>query len=429
MKKSRWTSYINLDDKSGLVYNALSESFVALPSDTMKALKSGSIESLPTHIQENLKKAGVIIDDDIDEVDALRKLIDKIDNDNSLFFLHVNPTLDCNFNCWYCYENHVKGSAIDETTLKSIENMARRVIETSDNLKVFQLAFFGGEPLLMFEKAVKPLVSAISGFCKDKGVKLQVHFTSNADLLTDDMIDFLRPHKATFQITLDGGRENHDKTRFGKGGTPSFDNILRNVRKLLDNGLTVGLRINFTGENVDSTHEIIDILDSYPEELRQLISVDYQRVWQSGSNSNCDTAYAKARQFRRRLNKAGFATGNNRLIDGVRNSCYGDKRNQVLINFNGDAYCCTARDFKREHRMGHIREDGTVEWEGDCFDQRMSSKFSKPVCQSCRIAPLCGGGCRTQAMEHPDSDECIYRFTEDEIDELIIERFEDRHIK
>lgn len=242
------------------------------------------------------------------------------------------------------------------------------------------------------------------------------------------MIRFLKPHQAGFQITLDGGRENHNKTRFGKGGTPSFDDILTNVRKLAEAELPIGLRINYTAENIESTNEIIDIISGWSEEIKRFIGVDYQRVWQDGDNKNNDPTYAKTRQFRKRLNEAGFRTGNNRILNGVCDSCYGDKRNQLLVNYNGDVFCCTARDFKPEHRMGRLADDGNVVWEGDRFEKRMASKFSKPVCHECRIAPLCGGGCRTQATEHPEPYKCIYGYTADEMDEFIIERFEELHM-
>lgn len=33
-------------------------------------------------------------------------------NDSELYHVIVNPTLDCNLDCWYCYENKIPGSAM-----------------------------------------------------------------------------------------------------------------------------------------------------------------------------------------------------------------------------------------------------------------------------------------------------------------------------
>ncbi len=430
MKLSRYNSYISLGEKAGLIFNAFTDSFVAVKSssDGFAKVRNGDITSISSELQKQLEEAGAVVADDFDEVDALRKRIDEIDNNDSFLLLHINPTLDCNFRCWYCYENHIKGSCMTPETYGNVVKLVKNRIAKQPNLKYLQLSFFGGEPLLRFDEVVKPLISEIAALCKDAGIDISVHFTSNSHLLTDEMILFLKPHQAGFQITLDGGRENHNKTRFGKGGTPSFDDILTNVRKLAEAELPIGLRINYTAENIESTNEIIEIISAGPDEVKKFVSVDYQRVWQDGDNKNNDPTYAKTRQFRKRLNEAGFRTGNNRILNGVCDSCYGDKRNQLLVNYNGDVFCCTARDFKPEHRMGRLADDGNVVWEGDRFEKRMASKFSKPVCHECRIAPLCGGGCRTQATEHPEPYKCIYGYTADEMDEFIIERFEELHM-
>lgn len=110
--------------------------------------------------------------------------------------------------------------------------------------------------------------------------------------------------------------------------------------------------------------------------------------------------------------------------DAVRNSCYGDKRNYLLVNYDGGVYLCTARDFDDAHRAGTLQGDGTVEWRDNAHECRLAAKFSKPVCHTCRIAPICGGGCCTQALEHPEPDKCIYGYTEEQKDAMVANRFE-----
>ena len=52
---------------------------------------------------------GFIINDDIDEIDIIRYRNRKATIESRDYNLVINPTLECNFNCWYCYENHPKG--------------------------------------------------------------------------------------------------------------------------------------------------------------------------------------------------------------------------------------------------------------------------------------------------------------------------------
>ncbi len=433
MKLSRYNSYISLGDKAGLIYNAFSDSFITVKSssdDFEKILKS-DLQSISPLLIQQMKDAGALISEEIDEAEAVKNRIESVDNDDSFLYIHINPTLDCNFRCWYCYENHVKDSCMSPDTIRNIVKLIEDRIEKQQNLKLIHLSFFGGEPLLRFNEVVKPLISKISAICTGHEIRLSVHFTSNSFLLDDEMISFLKEYNSGFQITLDGGRENHNRTRFGKGGIPSFDGILENVKKLALSKIPVGLRINYTRDNIDSTEEIINIISEWPDEAKKIIAVDYQRVWQDRSPRSNDPVYDKARIFRKRLRNAGYLVRNNRIINGVANSCYGDKRNQLLVNYNGDVFCCTARDFKSENRLGYLDENGQVVWEGDGFEKRMSLKFSKPACHRCRIAPICGGGCRTQAVEHIDSDpeKCMYSYSDELIDEYIIERFEERYMQ
>ena len=169
MKLSRYNSYISLGEKAGLIFNAFTDSFVAVKSssDGFAKVRNGDITSISSELQKQLEEAGAVVADDFDEVDALRKRIDEIDNNDSFLLLHINPTLDCNFRCWYCYENHIKGSCMTPETYGNVVKLVKNRIAKQPNLKYLQLSFFGGEPLLRFDEVVKPLISEIAALCKD----------------------------------------------------------------------------------------------------------------------------------------------------------------------------------------------------------------------------------------------------------------------
>lgn len=114
----------------------------------------------------------------------------------------------------------------------------------------------------------------------------------------------------------------------------------------------------------------------------------------------------------------------NYLPCDVRNSCYGDKLNHILINYNGDVFACTARDFSQENRIGFIDANGVIHYDTDTVAKRNNLKLSKKICKSCRIAPLCGGGCKQRASESPDGDKCTFNYTDEEIDNMILDIFE-----
>ena len=116
MKLSRWNSYIELGGGKGLVYNSFADRFLVVKdvSGDFVHARAGSIPDLSSGFVNQMKLAGAIVDDCVDEIAEVGKLIEYVDNDDSTFELIINPTRDCNFHCWYCYENHLKGSKMDE---------------------------------------------------------------------------------------------------------------------------------------------------------------------------------------------------------------------------------------------------------------------------------------------------------------------------
>lgn len=430
MKLSRWNSYIELGGGKGLVYNSFADRFLVVKdvSGDFVHARAGSISDLSSGFVDQMMKAGAIVDDDVDEVAEVGKMIGEVDNDDSTFELIVNPTLDCNFHCWYCYENHLKGSKMDEGIVSAITTLIKDRIYKQNNIRNFHLSFFGGEPLLCFDSVVLPLIKESDAICTKSDVVFSVHFTTNAYLITEDMIEHLAPFRPSFQITLDGGESHHDNTRFAEGKKPSFRIIINNIRRLSMAGMTVILRINYTERNLDSTQEIIDILESFPKECRENIRVDYQRVWQDIPFDGKFKLEEKVDILRKRLIEIGYGISNNRIIDYVRNTCYGNRRNELLVNFNGDVFACTARDFNTESRLGFLTLEGKVEWNEELMKIRRTCRFSKKVCHDCRIAPLCGGGCRTKCMEHAGHDNCNLGFTLEDIDNIILDKFEARYM-
>ncbi len=430
MKLSRWNSYIKLGDQEGLIYNSFTDKFVAVKSGTYNFIYAitGSIKNFSSSFESLMKDAGALVDDAIDEILEVNKLINAMDNDDSIFELIVNPTLDCNFHCWYCYENHLKGSKMDRDMVSATASLIKERISSQSHIRQFHLSFFGGEPLLCFDSVVYPLIKESDEICRKSGVTFTVHFTTNAYLITENMIEQLAPFKPSFQITLDGGESHHDNTRFAEGKKPSFRIILNNIKRLSMADMLIILRINYTERNLDSTQEIIDILENFPKECRRNIRVDYQRVWQDIPVEGKFKLEEKVDILRKRLSNIGYGTSNNRIIDYVRNTCYGNRNNELLVNFNGDVFACTARDFKTENRLGFLTSDGKVEWNEELMKIRRACRFSKQVCHDCRIAPLCGGGCRTKCMEHAGHDKCNLGFTQEDIDNIILDKFEARYM-
>lgn len=424
MKASIYNSYIALEGKHTLLFNALSRRFAVFKDQIINQENflnfCDGIEK--NSVKEKMTEGGMLIPENVDEIEIVRRRIEETDFNTKFFILNINPTLSCNFHCWYCYENKPESSVMAQPTIESVKKFISRQFEIYPEMKFFHLGFFGGEPMLHYHDVCAPLIEYTVAIAREHNVDYSITFTTNGFLIDSKIIEHLGKYHCSFQITLDGDRENHNRTRFTKENQGSYDRILDNVKRLIREEQTVTLRINYTSKNIESVHHIIDDISDIGDEGKYL-GIDLQRVWQDRKKEYDDTEQ-EAHKIRDLLRAKGFMVMSNFLLRDVCQSCYGDKKNHILINYNGDVYGCTARDFNRENCIGKLQENGEIAFEDKKYRIRMTAKFSKEVCHTCRIAPLCGGGCRQQAVDHYPENDCYNKYSDDNKDRMIMEIFE-----
>lgn len=429
MKYSQYNTLIPFENGNSILYNATSDNFVVLTSNAANEIKSHTANEIKEgniSLYKQLENAKAIIDDNVDEAFILKKKIDERVNDKTFYQLFVNPTLDCNFRCWYCYEKHQKGSIMSDNTLAAVKKHIGYVFETQKELQAFHLNFFGGEPLLGYKKVVYPLINYCKNKCKEHNTQLQLQFTTNGYLINEKILADLKECYVDFQITLDGGKEHHDKTRFLSNGKGSFNAITQNIALIAQHHKHVCLRINFTADNIESVTTIKDFLGSIPDDKRDYISIDFQRVWQDIDQAKNDNTDEKAASFIEGFKQLGYNVSSYNTPQSALHLCYGDRNNQVLVNYDGKIFKCTARDFTEQNALGRLLHNGTIEWKSNLLQERQKSKFNHAACHKCNIAPLCGGSCTQHAYElkDVDSNTCLFNYSEEDKRQKVLNRFE-----
>ena len=427
MKYSQYNSLIPVSEENTILYNATSDKFMVFTNSALQEFNKGAdhVAKSCQSLFAQLKEVHAIVDDQLDEVEEIRQIVRNAIEDESMFELHVNPTLDCNFSCWYCYENHVKGSQMDEQKMESVKKFIARTLCEKKGLKHFHLSFFGGEPLLYFRRVAFPLIAFAKEQCDSRGIGFTSHFTSNGYLLNAQMLDCLEGLDMTFQITLDGDPTHHNQTRHLSDGTGSYERICNNIQALAERKHTVILRINYTLANLPSIHSILDTFATVSTKTKAYIRVDLQRVWQdSDQKDDNHVLETDLPRLIKLFHDSGFHVTYHRIYNSARFPCYGDKRNSLLVNYDGNVFSCTARNFTSERSEGHILADGSIQWNGSRKEQRIASKFNRTKCHQCHIAPICGGGCTQHALETEDETQCPQGLDEEGIQKMILDRFE-----
>lgn len=427
MKYSQYNSIIELNTKHALLYNALSDQYVVIKRPLEKAVKTKSPESLSQtypQLYEEVRKGGGVVDSSTNEKEELRKRIIAVDQNDEEYTLIINPTLNCNFSCWYCYENHLKNSLMSEEIKSWVFKLIDCILEKQQNLKRFSLSFFGGEPLIAYTKVVEPIIKYFNKKCFAKKISFNTNFTSNGYLITPKMLDFFQQNQiASFQITLDGDRTEHNKVRFSAQTGESYDTIIQHIKLLLSRKITVILRINYTSQNITSFNHVIEEFTDLNPEQKEYLSINLQQIWQDRNRS--ENMVENIEELKKNFKEHGFHISRPDF-NYTNHSCYADKRHQALVNYNGDVFKCTARDFLPQNRNGFLNEAGEIVWENNTLEKRMQVKLTNENCLNCRIAPLCGGGCIQNTLERDLT--CSMDNDEKKKDDTILKHFISRFI-
>lgn len=430
MKGSKYNYFTRKDNRT-ICLNGISGRILSLGDDECdflhKIFNDDNLQKEYPNVTQKLAEGHFLVQDDMEEIDRLREQ-NRIAFNQQGYNLTINPTQDCNFKCWYCYENHIR-SKMSKNIQSRIKLFVTKELKKR-KLKYFSLNWFGGEPLLYFNEIVYPLSAYIKNATEEYNVPFSNSMTTNGYLLTQDIVDKCKEINLNLlQITLDGDRKIHNRVRNDKG-KPSFDQILENCIYYLqkhEKGF-IRLRVNYT------THSIVgvnyaQILSFIPQEIRSRIQVQFQRVWQTYDKEGNDLNVKHSLDENiKNLSTFGFAhSGNNQysLYKGF--VCYADRRHYANINYDGKVYRCTAQDYKLENSLGYINENGEIIWKEEKFKKiDKTANFDNPVCLDCKFLPLCGGPCFTKRIQMELSGKyfCPMTKMDTDIDRFIIDSYE-----
>lgn len=427
MKESKFNNFFYYEEKQ-IGYNAYSNEFAILEPELYDLYIAArnekdwpELKNIHPEFYDFLIEKGFLVPTETDEIQNVKDLVQKIDHENEEFFqLTINPTMNCNFKCWYCYETHIKASKMSKTTMLSVTKLVEGVLEEKKELKAFHLQWFGGEPLLYFDTTVQPLLESIYPKMLERNVSFSSAFTTNGFLINQKMLDTCKRLGVNFfQITLDGHRERHNQVRYVSKERGSYDEIVANIKLSLKNEIPVGVRLNVSQETLDSNLlEVLNDFSDITEKDKTYLNFSFHEVWQEEKDITQDIQDVVNKY--RELNMNTLYKGSN--LDTVRNSCYADKTNFATINYNGELFKCTARDFESKSREGVLTDEGKIEW-NEKHEKRMNSKFKNPPCLTCSILPICNGGCSQQAIENEGREYCVNNFDEQAKINIIKDKF------
>ena len=405
---SRFTKIVSHDEQGiTIIYNTFNgnQSYIYDKKilEQIKLLENGSVD-------ENLLDTALMqkycVPENTDEAElAYRRLDDHINDDKALSLIII-PTLSCNFNCKYCYEEKEPGYMSDDT-FNNLYHAIKKYFSSVEGQRFLKLDWFGGEPLLCFDKVVD-FTRKANAYCIKNKIAFQHSMTTNGYLLTvDKAADLIKSGIVLYQITIDGAETTHNKYRPLVNGEPTWKTIVDNLKALKDlpYAFKVQMRINY---NMDVIEDLESFFDFYRTEFeddnRFELTLHTMGHW-GGSNDDSFQVFPSDYQsyMMSQLMELGLAHGVSHFAAYTPKCggelCYANIKHSYVIYKDGSIGKCTleeAPDKDSDFVIGNINKgffdidpERERKWVFTLND--LKELINGNACANCTCLPLCGG--------------------------------------
>lgn len=288
--------------------------------------------------------------------------------------LIILPTEACNFRCTYCYETfeHKKMSHRVVTGIKSL------IDRRSGELDELEIGWFGGEPMLAFDIVTDICQHAIKR-AKASGFDFSSSMTTNGYFLDRETFRRCLDNRISqFQISLDGGPDEHNASRKLASGAGTFDRIWANLlaMKEVEGEFNVPLRLHYTCENFLAVGQFTrKIVDTFGNDGRfHCYFRNISRLGGADDDNITLMSDAEQRDIEAHLRSVSGLEQPSDHEPGDSYVCYAAKGNSFVIRSTGRLAKCTVALTNDYNDIGSIKENGDIQ-----VDQQRFRRWITPV--------------------------------------------------
>lgn len=305
----------------------------------------------------------------------------------------------CNMSCTYCSLANVTGQ--DKLMKPFVAREALDwIVKVAPGRKI-DIDFFGGEPLLAWE-TIKQTVLHGERLMSQTDRFIRWSLSTNCLLLDDEKIQFCRDHFISLIMSLDGLKEDNDKSRKMIGGQGSFDYIFPRIKRVADSwerGFYV--RGTYTRQTIHFSDSVIALHRMGIKNLafEPVVSSDPEIRFCQDDLVTIRTEYEKLARYYVDCVKSGIPIRyyhfeldldshvcSRKTAGGCGAGC-----EYLSVSPDGSIWVCHQLDGMTEHRIGSLDSlpDESVY---DRFSQ-VNHTTNKMHCPDCWASHLCAGGC------------------------------------
>ncbi|MEI7829584.1 MAG: radical SAM protein [Prolixibacteraceae bacterium] len=398
------------DSECYFVVNLLSGNADLLSKEEARLLSEDEIE-----LSENSEIAndfiangylGVLNDEKKNYRNRYLDFVDQRDEEEvQLFFV---PNYSCNFSCSYCYQDEYTNPN-QSATPELIDAFFAYVGKEFASRRKY-LTIFGGEPLLNTPHQ-RGLITKMVEKSNDQNMDICV--VTNGYYMENYIAVLSKGKIREIQITLDGTKMIHDQRRFLKGGSPTFEPIVRGIDAALAAGFPVNLRMVIDKQNIENLPELASFAIEKGWTSHPLFKTQIGRNYElHHCQSTQDQLFTRISLFKKifeltekhphilkfykpSYSVAKYLSENGTLPDPLFDACPACK-SEWAFDYTGRIYSCTATVGKEEEALGTYYPEVT---KNEQLIHQWSSRDVTSIeeCRNCSVQLACGGGCGSVA--------------------------------
>jgi len=401
LKPSIYNLFISINKKGEyILYNTLTGSAFVIDEQVKKILENKEHFDIDLLKKENalsFKKAGIIIDDDIDERRIVKVNYDLNRFKSDYIKFVILPTYECNLSCPYCYveRDEIANKRMSKETAENAIKFIKNIVK-ENNGKELSITLFGGEPLVNKEGCFL-ILDSLDSWCNKNDVKLHIRMYSNGTLLTEDIAKKFLDYRMSFlQITLAGPKRIHDKKRVFKNGKGTYEKTIDAIKVVMKSKIPLVVAVNVDKDNQDFMEELLDdLIKRGLKGIRLMFTPIYTMPHSCAVYEPHCLSFEEWGDVLPNLQKMALEKGFNVPLEPYLEPffCWAIVKNSYVIDPFGDLYKCTSL-LEKKHSIGSLNKDGTIpKFKWPYYDMMSRDPTSIKACRDCKFLPLCGGGC------------------------------------
>lgn len=415
MKISKYTFLFNIDNVRFFIYNTLSNALVEIFEDLYRfmlnaqhnnlSMELSEIDSdlINSELYEILMSKKIIVENDIDGFLYYKSILTTQRADQSTMHLTIAPTMNCCFNCHYCFEKHKGGNYMSEDVMDSIVSYLNLLPSRPD----LKLTWFGGEPLMALPQMEQFYMKLLHNYKKP----IISDIITTGYHIDEDVIRVMQKMNIKqVQITLDGLKDTHNSIKYTSDCKDVFNKVLDNIDLLMNTSdIHVIFRVNLTKKNSNEYVELYDYLVNRFRQFRNkgiapgfvmdrggcgVLEEDQTPLFTPN-----DVSHFVLDLYHKYNIHTPFLKYPSRFFI----ECAIKNIMSMSFDPQGYAYKCWEIIGNKKYAIGKLDGEGHLVDVNQINLNRClygADPLEDPTCSACRYLPICNGGCPIQRIEN-----------------------------